>query len=227
MTAYLQYESEPGRGAVVITGYSGDFENILIPEQIGRSKVTKIAASAFFGHDELLRVSLPDGLRLIGSYAFASCTKLEYINLPESLETLDACAFRSCEKLDGVVLPATLKTLGTGAFEGCASLTSIAVPETVTSLGAETFAYCSSLENVTLPTGMTSIGEWAFFGCDSLKTLSLPAVTSIGERAFYTWNGSAYVPISGLTITVNMDSYAENYCLRRGIRSSARPLGTE
>ena len=102
--------------------------------------ITSIGNYAFYRMGSLTGVSLPTGLKTIGSYAFMSTGltqlvvptgvtaigdwafnwiwNLKYVELPETLTTIGAYAFR-CSFFGGeIVLPASLKTVKTGAFEG-------------------------------------------------------------------------------------------------------------
>ena len=59
---------------------------LYIPDQIGGLAVTEIAASAFYGLEELTEVSLPTGLKAIRSKAFAGCPKLTKPDIPAGCE---------------------------------------------------------------------------------------------------------------------------------------------
>lgn len=217
ITAYVSYAAV-GAGTVEITSYRGNFRHITVPEQIGRSKVIRIGENAFAGHAELVSVVLPDTVRTIGTYCFSGCKGLESIAVGTALEKIESCAFRNCSCLTDIALPETLSSIGAAAFEGCASLESIRLPAQISGISDEVFAYCTALSEITLPEGVTSIGDWAFFGCDSLRNIALPSVSAIGDYAFDTYENGAYVPLSGLTMRVGRDSFAENYCLSHAIR---------
>ncbi len=70
---------------------------------------------------------------------------------------------------------------------GCESLTSIDIPDSVTSIGNSAFDGCKSLKSIVIPDGVTNIGKGAFYGCDAL------------------------------TVTVQHDSYAVQYCKENNI----------
>ena len=93
-------------------------------------------------------MTIPSGVKNVGSYTFFGCTALTEITLP-----------------------AGVTSIGEYAFSDCDSLTEIAIPSGVTEIGSYTFSGCSSLTEITLPSGLTSIGEWAFSGCSSLTAV--------------------------------------------------------
>ena len=76
-----------------------------------------------------------------------------------------------------------MTSIGDSAFYDCRSLTSVTIPDSVTSIGDSAFSRCSSLTNISIPRGVTAIGPDAFYKCSI-----------------------------GLSVTVQQDSYAEEYC---------------
>ena len=131
--------------------------------------------------------AIPQGIKIIGKFAFSYCTSLTSISIPNSVTSIE-----------------------NDAFAQCSSLTSISIPDSVTSIGDEAFVKCSSLADVTIPDSVTSIGVGAFADCSALTSLSIPdSVTSIGEWAF---NNCPH-----LTLTVGRNSYAEQYAKENNI----------
>ena len=91
---------------------------------------------------------IPDGVQMIGEYAFCRCERLEHVVIPDSV-----------------------KHIGAGAFLACTSLKEIVVPDAITRIESETFDNCRSLEKVTLPTSLTYMKSDAFYGCNSLRAV--------------------------------------------------------
>ena len=172
--------------------------SITIPEKvrIGRKvyTVTSIGIAAFYRCDNLISISIPEGVTSIGVAAFEGCRSLTNIDIPESLTNIGENAFSGCYSLENISIPEGVTNIGEFAFSGCSSLKSINIPESVTSIGASTFYGCSSLEpkllvydkgtkcygwvgnkekctNVVIPDEVTSIGEKAFQKCVNLNTI--------------------------------------------------------
>lgn len=57
------------------------------------------------------KLDVPEGVKIISSYAFGNCRQLRAINLPDTLERIDSCAF-SCSGLNRIRIPA-----GTSKFD--------------------------------------------------------------------------------------------------------------
>ena len=82
-----------GDGAI-ITAYSGDATEIIVPASILGNPVTAIADEAFKGS---LAVS---------------------ISVPETVESIGWFAFSSCPRLERIVIPSKVSKIGYGAFDG-------------------------------------------------------------------------------------------------------------
>lgn len=170
-----------------ITGYTGTETELAIPSEIGGAKVTSVGNIAFIGCDNLISITIPEGVTSIEESAFQNCDNLENITIPESVTNIEAYA-----------------------FSGCSSLTDITIPVGVTSIAKRTFSNCRNLMWVTIPEGVKSIGEAAFEKCDALTKITIPdSVTDIGINAF---SGC-----SELVITCKKDSYMYTYAFENNI----------
>ena len=90
-------------------------------------------------------VTVPEGVEIIGDYAFYQKTGIESVILPDSVTLIDERAFQGCEKL----------------------IKAPAIPEGVTHM-ARTFAGCISLiEAPEIPANVTNM-TGTFFCCNSL-----------------------------------------------------------
>ena len=104
-------------------GFSGyDIESITIP-----SSVTSIGNSAFVKCELLKSVSLSEGLKTIGSWAFRSCVALEEIVIPDSVLTIEHTAFSYCEKLTSVTIGSGVTSIGEYAFDNCILLDTVII----------------------------------------------------------------------------------------------------
>ena len=110
----------------VITGYSGEDEEIIIPSEVDGRKVTEIGRYAL-SSSAIKKVVLPDGLKRIGIEAFGGAGITE-IEIPESVEVIQRGAFCNTG-LTSVRLPDNLVEIGSVPFNGCDNLTEITIGE--------------------------------------------------------------------------------------------------
>lgn len=173
--------------------------------------VTDVGDLAFGLCLSLKKVSLPEGLKSIGAFAFGYFdhgprNKLTEITIPSSVTSIGECAFANAA-LESIVIPNGVETIGDSAFytetlkevsmpivEGISFYDVFYNPEKVeiTSGNAVPDEYfydahdrVYSLKSVILPESIASIGNRAFCNCSSLTEITIPSsVTSIGDSAF-------------------------------------------
>ena len=98
-------------GDGILLAYNGGNSHVTIPDS-----VKKIAPYAFYKHNGLLSVSLPDSLVEIGEAAFCGCTNLEDVYGGTNLKTVKDRAFYECP-LQTVKIPDTLESIGLLAYD--------------------------------------------------------------------------------------------------------------
>ncbi len=168
-----------------------------------------IAAGAFQDMQKLTKVTLPNGLKYIGNYAFGGTTNgtgLKEVVIPESVLSVGDNAFRNAKSLATVTVGKGVKEIGASAFAGTAitnltynanatvndnSFATVSAASTVTfgndvtALPVNVTNKFTGLTTVTLGTGITEIPESAFEGLSSLATVNINGtLTSIGALAF-------------------------------------------
>ena len=120
-------------GEATVTGWQGTVdEDLVIPATLDGYPVTRIGKAAFSGCDNLVTVTLPDGVTEIGEQAFANNFFLRSVNIPDGVVSIGASAF-AWSGLRSVTLPDSVKSIGPYAFYGC-SITSVDIPQGVTVL---------------------------------------------------------------------------------------------
>ena len=70
-------------------------------------------------------ITIPDGVKFIGSSTFRDCSKLTSVTIPDSVTSIGHLAFESCSGLTSVTIPDSVTSIGDFAFSGCSGLTSI------------------------------------------------------------------------------------------------------
>ena len=147
--------------------------------------VEVIGEYAFESCKALTGVALPGKLVSIGSYAFRGCVSLREVSFPQMPVSIGADAFRGCVQLREIILPEELAAIGKGAFRDCCRLTGIRIPAGIGKIEAHTFRGCRNLRKIDLPEGLTAIGRKAFYCCRNLRELTLPeSLRELGYNAF-------------------------------------------
>ena len=171
---------------LMVTEYTGNEKNIVIPDTYNNYKVTSIGPNAFSEKD------------------------IESITIPDTVTEIEGHAFQSCTNLKSVTLSKNLKTLGNNVFFLCTSLEEVTVPGSVTDLGLFTFQG-SGVKKVTIESGsLEEIREYVFYLCPAITEIDIPAnVTKMSEY-------SVCDNANTVTINAPKGSYAENYVKTNG-----------
>lgn len=157
--------------------------------------VVVIQDGAFYGNEDLVSISIPQSVRIIGSEAF-SCTNLASIKIPSGVTTIETAAFLGCSQLTNVTLPSSLTTIGEAAFAYCPDLEDVlydGIREQwdQISVGDNNYPlmaahlYCYPTVILTLPESLSVIDAEAFIGTPLVDAIRIPGnVTSIAPDAF-------------------------------------------
>lgn len=164
-------------------------EDVTIPSEVqdgaASIRVTEIARQAFKGCEELIRVTIPQGVTIIGQSAFEECKALREVELPEGVVEIRQEAFKLCPNLQSVTFPSSLRALGLGAFFHCNSLTKIVIPAGIEEICIGAFQRCTHLKEVVMPTSLKRIETYVFAECNRLEEIVIPeSVEAIGASAF-------------------------------------------
>ena len=125
---------------------------------------TKDGQTIVLAAKNFTEVTIPSGVKTIGSWAFRGSFNLKKVSFEEGivLETIEDGAFGCCSELSEITLPSTLRTLGEGIFNCCLELKSITLPEGIKTIPTMAFTTCTSLTEISLPSTLESIETWTF-----------------------------------------------------------------
>lgn len=195
--------------------------------------LNEIAPYTFCGANNLNKVTLPPGIKVIGAGAFSAVQLgmesyeqgvrgLDTIILPEGLEEIGRYAFAGRPLSNGVVFPSTLKTIEHDAFRKCCyypngnaydvnvkciGLKKIVLPKTVERIDYAAFEGCQALESVEIPSSIRNISS-AFEQCIRLKSISGSALSK---------DGSAVVNRDGVLLFL-IGGKKNDYSIPEGVR---------
>ena len=136
----LKYSySTEGTTAIVIQDNSyKTLTEVIIPASVnidGRTyQVTGIGDAAFNGCSQLLKVSLPEGVEVIGNNSFSQ-TSLSEITLPHSLKQIGEYAFMDCSSIKTMIVPEGVETIGREAFKRMNNLEILELPASLSFMG--------------------------------------------------------------------------------------------
>lgn len=102
--------------SVAVYKYTGEQENLIIPEKINGHDVTRIYDKTFRRNYTLTSIELPDTLTEIGEQAFEHCSYLASVNIPDNLTSIGKEAFYNCSRLKEITIPKSVTFIGKSAF---------------------------------------------------------------------------------------------------------------
>lgn len=163
------FEYEILDGGVTITKYTGNSTDVIIPDEIEGTPVTKIGFLSFEAKFDVVSVTLPETTEVICEGAFMDCSSLVSINIPESVTSIERSAFAACTSLETLVIPSSVQSIEMEAFTACEAMTSLEIhnPELqYDSWGLE------ALPNITIYADeISAIYQWASENNISVSTL--------------------------------------------------------
>ena len=175
----FEYIDGTDKGTVIITSYSGDSKNIIIPDRIRGKKVQQIDSMAF-AETDITSVTIGDNVTYLGKSAFRSCKSLKSVELGKSLLSIDEACFMGCSALESVVLPESVETLGSSVFANCSALKSVEFESDKNFVIRDGVIFTSDMKtiigalqyedfgNYVCPDTVTSIQPFSFYGCKTL-----------------------------------------------------------
>ncbi len=174
----------------VLDSYAGTSvanTEITIPSDLG---IDEIGAYAFYKPrnavvQNISKIVLPNGIRIIGSCAFMSCSSLtEFIfGTDNKLKTIGSNVFRNCTSLTAISIPNSVVTIYARSFLNCTSLVTFDINENASlkNIGVNLFEGCTSLRNTgddpdffVIPENVTKVPSHVFMNCHGLANLQLP-----------------------------------------------------
>ena len=195
-------------GEAVAVSCDADVTEVTIPATVEGYPVVELRET-FKEHKNILKVTLPEGLKLIGEYSFYFATKLTDVNIPSTVTEIADRAFTGCYKVKEFILPEGLVKIGDSAFSYCETITNIILPESVTSLGSSAFSNCEGLTEITITGGITTIPYGTFSDCVNLTKVNITEkITSIASRAFFNCAKLRSVMIPSTVVSLKTDSFA-------------------
>lgn len=189
----------------LVSGYE-----IRIPKSIyvgGIDYPVKRIDSESFRNSDVVTLSMPDSIEIVGSRAFYNCEKLSIVDFSKNIKIICDEAFRECVSLSSIELqnvwfigfesfrmcysvksidiPDSVKVLGCGAFYVCSGCTELTIGSGLNKIEERAFGYLADLDAVLIRGKISSVGDYAFYDCSSLSSFSFEGTEYIGNYAFF------------------------------------------
>lgn len=179
----LKYEE--AEGGYKILGYVDgvDLPLLYIPSYIERKPVVSIAGRAFNASKTLTAVYVPSTVKDIGDSAFFGCNNLDRVSIQGGNLKIGNRAFAGCRSLKRVVFNGAAAELGDYAFGHCSKI-AIYYTQNVTAIGECAFIG-SGLSGELDLRGVKNIKSGAFNGCEITSITIGKNLSEIGPSAFF------------------------------------------
>ena len=190
-----------------------------------------IPTGVFYGCKKLTSISVPSGLKNVGTDAFEGTAWYE--NQPEGLVYIGNVLYKyKGDMPENYHITIKEGTIGiaNSAFYGRCTLSSIDIPESVKYIGINDFTFsdgrspfynflegltysnvfreCTSLTTIDLPNGVTYIGKCAFGNCSGLTSVTIPnSITSISDYVFSECSGLKSITIPNCVTSIGNGSF--------------------
>ena len=211
-SAYYEDKSNWENGVLYVDNYllaiNSDFLNL--SEYEVKEGTIAIAINAFLNNAQnLTKITLPEGLKLIGDKAFSGLYNLESINIPSSVDTIGYNAFASTGiyknstnwsdnglYIDGWLVNVQntkisefeVKEGTIGVSNGsdvsfipsrARKITKLTLPSTLRYIGKNSFKQLTLIKEISLGGSLEFIKEGAFAACSSLEKVNLDECTNL------------------------------------------------
>lgn len=211
-SAYYEDKSNWENGVLYVDNYllaiNSDFLNL--SEYEVKEGTIAIAINAFLNNAQnLTKITLPEGLKLIGDKAFSGLYKLESVNIPSSVDTIGYNAFASTGiyknstnwsdnglYIDGWLVNVQntkisefeVKEGTIGVSNGsdvsfipsrARKITKLTLPSTLRYIGKNSFKQLTLIKEISLGGSLEFIKEGAFAVCSSLEKVNLDECTNL------------------------------------------------
>lgn len=199
-------------GTVYISGYIGNETDIQLPTELDGYHVTGTADECFSSNENIISVTVPGQIEVIGKNAFKACKNLKTVVMEPGIKIISDEAFLYCDALTEVTIPDTIYKIGSYAFQlsckGCRRINGLIYAGKVVIGTAEdfdghinfemgtagiadkAFQYSSGWDSkiadrtVEIPESIQYIGKAAFAGQDNIDYFKVPkTVQEIGNYA--------------------------------------------
>ena len=243
------FDFEVRDGQAVVTAYTGEGTDVIIPDTFAGFPVTAIESFAFSQKKEIKNVVIPEGIEYIYHSAFENCSSLTSVSLPQSLKAIYLYAFAGCSLLKSIAIPSGVEYIGKDVFmdsgisenksnleNGVLYIGDVLVSADFSLKGkysikngtrlvaSSAFDHCFDLTEVIIPDSVRFINNEAFNCCSSLKKVTLSKnIEKISKNTFYDCIALSSINIPDSVAAI--EDYAFSDC--SSLKSAVIPEGVK
>lgn len=122
--------------------------------------------------DRITSATINSKCKIIGLYAFSTCSNLTSITIPDNVKTIGEGAFQFCYGLKEVTISNNVTIIPDMAFRSCTSLENVIIGKNVQRIESFAFNDCQILKQITIPNNVTFIGYGVLGDCFSLNSIT-------------------------------------------------------
>ena len=196
-TAYYNDESNWEDGLLYVDNCLIGAKSDISGEVTIKDGTRIMIGSAFYGRENITKVTVPGSISVVSKNAFYDCVNLEELVLLEGVKKIEDGAFEFCSKLYKITIPASFEEFSRGAL-GHARITEPYYNGTVDQWASISFGSRSSnpiytakalyINGEKLTEAVISspvVNDYAFYCCESLEKVTFTdSVEEIGREAF-------------------------------------------
>ncbi len=200
---------------IIITGYTGSEEQLIIPAYINGRRVLTIADGAF-AQSGVTSLVLPHTLSSLTPAAFDGCDSLVSVSISGERYTSSAgvvyalgdsgvaeeLVFCPAGYAGELVIPDTVVRIGAKACSGCRGISAIRFPQSLVSIGSYAFSECYGLTEVHFPESLALLDPSAFLGCIQMTRASFASDVQLSEDSLpYGLDFAVFGPVGAENLT--------------------------
>ena len=129
-----------------LTKYTGAGGDVVVPEKIGAVTVKTLDTGALAQVSGMTSLALPEGVLHLKDNVGWWNSELVRLSLPQSLIIIGSNSFNDCDALESVTIPAGVRYIGNGAFSDSEMLKSVTFEGVCPTFDGKSFTYLA--ENV-------------------------------------------------------------------------------
>ena len=122
-----EWYAQNNQSGYIVTGWDEKtpIQSLHIRGEVDGYQVFGIANGAFEDNEDIVYLTIDEGITSIGQNAFCRCSNIEVAILPEGLEIIEEEAFAFCTSLTTMVIPSTVTEIQAHAFSYCTGVTDV------------------------------------------------------------------------------------------------------